>query len=203
MIQNNFQKIAVSCGVAAVLSLSTQVSQAGSNHIIGLAYTSGFQDVVDWHDDNLNVETDMLSPVGLTYRYNYNYDSGLRMDIGLGPISMIGGDVDYFNMPLVATVGYNLFQDSGFNVYVRGGLSYHILDGDYVVDDSATGLLGAVGIEAGNRVKFVAEISMDTAEAAFSNGGTYVWNSDTGYTYVESEEEIAIDDVMFTIAVKF
>ena len=165
-----------------------------------MTYSSGFKDVADWHDDNLNVESDLISPVGLTYRFNYNYDSGLRMDLGLGPISMIGGDVDYFNMPLFATVGYNLFQDSNFNLYVRGGFTYHILDGDYVTDDSATGLLGAVGIEAGGRVKFVAELAVDTAEATFSNGGVYLYDQGE---YVYSEEEIAVDDVMFTVGVRF
>jgi len=199
MIYNRISIITVTCGLAFALSTSVEFSHADSNHALGLTYSSGFGDVVDWHDNNLLVEDVIDIPIGLSYRYINNFDSGLRMDVGVGPMSLIVGDIEYYDIPLQLTLGYNFFKGGGFSPYVRGGVVYHINSGDYVKTSADFGFLGALGAEMGkSRIKFFAEVAVDTAEATFSTAEgnpLFVLNS--------SEEDIAVLDVHFTIGMKF
>ncbi|MDJ0807029.1 MAG: OmpW family outer membrane protein [Gammaproteobacteria bacterium] len=196
MVPNKFKKIAVACGMAAAFSLSAQVSHAG--HAIGLAYSNGMNDVSDWHEENLYVDRIGL-PLGLSYRYIHDFDSDLRLDVG---VSWFGtgndSDLDYSDLPLQFTVGYSFFKDNVFKPYVRGGLSYHIMDGDYVEDEAGLGFLGALGVEIGRRGNFFAEISIDTAEATFSTDA-----SNKAVTRTHSTEDIAVSDMVFTIGGRF
>jgi hypothetical protein len=196
MINNKLQKTAATCGLAIALSLSAQTGFAG--HAIGLAYSSGMQDVADWHEDNLYVDS-MGFPIGLSYRYIHDFDLGLRMDAGFGWFGTgIDSDLDYSDFPFQLTVGYSFFKTNVFKPYVRGGISYHFMDGDYVEDEAGMGFLGAFGVEIGRRGNFFAEVSIDTAEATFSTDA-----SDKAYTRYHSTEDIAISDVVFTIGGRF
>jgi len=183
----------------ALSAIATNSRADTSDGAVGLTYSKGFHDVVSWHEDHLAVQTDEI-PVGLSYRFIRNLDSGLRLDVGIGPIAIFTGDVDYYDVPLQLTGGYSLFKGSSFRPYIRGGLSYHINDGDYVESSAGLGLIGAVGVEIGRRghVNFFAEASVDTAEATFStNEGNAV------YVTSFSKEDIEIAGVQFTAGIGF
>ncbi len=79
------------------------------DHAVSLSYISGFSDVVDYYDDRpfMASETDPV-PVGLAYTFTTNFDSGFRFDAGLGPIAVILGDVDYWDVPLRMTAGFTI-----------------------------------------------------------------------------------------------
>lgn len=195
MIQKiRFQKIVAAGGLAIALSISASFSQAGN--AIGLTHSSGFDDVADWHEDNLSVDRDGLG-LGISYRYIHEFDSNLRLDLGAGLFGVYG-DVDYTDLPLQVTIGYNFLKGASFKPYVRGGLSYHIMDGDYVEKEADVGFLGALGVEIGSQVSFFAEVSIDTAEATFSTAEGNYW-----YVTNPSREEIAVNDVMITMGVRF
>lgn len=194
MIHFNAMKLAASCGLAISLSISAQLSQAGN--ALGLSYASGFDDVANWHEDNLYVDRSGLG-LGLSYRYIHEFDPNLRMDVGASYYGM-WGDVDYSDLPLQLTIGYNFAPSTTFNPYIRGGLSYHIMDGDYVEKDADVGFLGAIGVEIGSGVSFFMEVSMDTAEATFNtNEGSWY------YTRRVSQEDLKISDVVFTLGARF
>jgi hypothetical protein len=197
-------KIAVkslaSAGVASVLFTTATVSHAVDNGgAFGLTYSTGFEDVVDWHDDHLSADiTDI--PVGVSGRFVQRYDSGLRMDAGIGPIAVFYGDIDYYDVPLQLTGGFTLFKDAIVRPYLRAGVTYHINDGDYVEDSAGLGLMGAVGLEIGSprTVSFFAEVSFDNAEATFSTA-----EGDGLYVTSASKKDIEISSTQFTLGVTF
>lgn len=200
MLHNKFvSKIAITCGLIFSCFMSAQFSHAESNHAFGLSYSSGFGDVVDWHDENLVVEDDFSWPIGLSYRYIHTFESDLRMDVGVGPISLIAGDITYHDIPTQLTLGYTFLKDGGFSPYIRGGVVYHLNGGDYVKTSADFGILGALGAEIGtSRVKFFAEVAVDTAEATFSTA-----EGNQLYVVKNSQEDIAVLDVHVTIGITF
>ena len=194
MIDNRLAKITACCGLTIGLAISAQLSQAGN--AIGLSYASGFNDVADWHEDNLFVDRSGIG-LGLAYRYIHEFDPNLRLDIGA---SYFGtwGDVDYSDLPLQLTIGYNFAPSGSVNPYIRGGVSYHIMDGDYIEKDADVGVLGAVGIEMGSAVSFFMELAVDTAEATFNTE-----ESNSAWTRRYARDEIKISDVMLTLGARF
>lgn len=198
-MKNTISKIAVTCALACMCSMYAQFSHAESGHAFGLSYSSGFKDVVDWHDQNLLVEDDFSWPIGISYRYINYLTDGLRMDVGVGPMSLIAGDISYYDVPLQLTLGYSFLKDTAFSPYIRAGAAYHLNDGDYVQTSADFGFLGAIGAEIGkSRVKFFAEIAVDTAEATFSTA-----EGPSIYVRQSSRQDITVLDVHFTAGVKF
>jgi hypothetical protein len=76
----------VTLSVLALGVNANPVSAGNFHHAIGLAYTSGAQDVFDFYDD-IWMDVDRLSPVGVFYLLVIDYDSGIRTDIGVGPLT--------------------------------------------------------------------------------------------------------------------
>ena len=199
MTQNIITRIASTSVLAFALFTSNQISHAASNHALGLSYTSGFGDVVDWHDNNLLVEDAFDVPIGISYRYIHTFSSGLRMDVGVGPVSLIAGDIEYHDIPAQLTLGYTFLKSGGFSPYLRGGVVYHINGGDYVKTSADFGLLGALGAEMGkSRIRFFAEVAVDTAEATFSTA-----EGNPLFVVKSSQEDITVLDVHITMGVKF
>lgn len=131
----------------------------------GLAYASGIDDVTDLYERNLDVEgfdaeVDLKFPLGLTGAVRYDWASGLRGDIGLGPMFFIGGDIDHFELPLSVTVGYNFLPNADVSPYVRGGLIHHFASGDYY-SSTDPGLFAAVGLDF---THFSLEVALDGSE---------------------------------------
>lgn len=134
----------------------------------GLAYASGIGDVTDLYERNLDIEgfdaeVDLKFPLGLTGAVRYDWTSAFRGDVGLGPMFFIGGDIDHFELPLSATVGYNFNPDADVSPYVRGGLIYHFTSGDYY-SSSDPGLFVAAGVDF---THFSLELALDASEVEF------------------------------------
>jgi hypothetical protein len=155
-----------------VMFLTSSAMADGMRWPIGISYVSGFNDLVDQYEDNLRAEgyTTVSAdswPVGISFQPYYQWDDGLMVGVGVGPIMMITGDADHFQMPLSVTAGYTLMPNGPVSPYVRGGLSYHVASGDYV-DGSNMGFTGGVGIELlktkNNKFAIAMEAMYDSAE---------------------------------------
>jgi hypothetical protein len=140
---------------------------------IGLTYTSGFQDVVDFHEKAVGVDADFSFPVGLCFRPYLEFDRGHRIGFDVGPGSIIlidvaggsdSGSIDYINFPLGIWYGYTLMRDATVTPYVRGGVRYNIASGDFV-DSASPGFLAAIGLETGRKgnVGFGFEVAYDSS----------------------------------------
>jgi hypothetical protein len=135
---------------------------------LGLAYTSDVTEVADLYEENLRAEgfdasVDLKFPLGVAAGVMYDWESGIRGDLTLGPAFFIGGEVDHFEMPLAATVGYNFWRTADISPYVRAGVIYHFASGDYY-SSSKPGLLAALGLDF---ERFSVEVAVDTSEVEF------------------------------------
>ena len=140
----------------------------------GVTYASGISDVADLYEANLEANPFIDSadvsefPVGVGFRTRYQGDSGITMDIGIGPLFLILGDASHTEIPLSATVGYAFVHSANTSPYARIGVSHHIVSGDFV-ESSEPGLFGAVGIEFGRNegVNWGLELSVDDSTVEF------------------------------------
>lgn len=146
-------KMIRSLTVMAVLFLACVGSaEAGDWRFpVGLAYVSGMEDIVDQFEENLEAEGFITEsadglPFGVSIQPYYEMDSGLGVGIGIGPPMWIGGDVDFFNLPVNFSLRFAFMNQSNTSLYLRAGVSYNMASGDYV-EDSNVGFVGAVGIE--------------------------------------------------------
>lgn len=135
----------------ALLSYVTCADAGQWRFPLGLSYVSGVGEITDQIEDNLNAEgyaTEKTEsfPVGASFQPYYEFDSGLGIGVGLGPLILIFGDVDFVDMPVNVCLRYALFPDAKISPYVRAGAAYHLANGDYV-ESSQPGYVGAVGLE--------------------------------------------------------
>jgi hypothetical protein len=135
---------------------------------LGVAYASGLSDVTDLYEDNLrnagfDVNVDLKFPLGLAASFVYDWPSGMRADVGLGPTFLIGGDIEHVEVPLTGTIGYNFTPEEAWTPYVRAGIVHHFASGDQY-SSSTPGLFAAVGIDF-THVSF--EIAIDRSEVEF------------------------------------
>ncbi len=135
---------------------------------VGVAYASGLGDVTDLHEENLRAEgldadVDLKVPLGIAAGVSYDWPSGMRADLTLGPTFFIGGDVSHFELPLGATIGYNFDLGGDASPYVRAGVIHHFASGDYETG-SNPGLIVAAGLDFR---RFTIEIAFDNSEVEF------------------------------------
>jgi preprotein translocase subunit Sec61beta len=135
---------------------------------IGVAYATGLSDVADLHEDNLNAsgleaDVDLKVPLGLAGGVTYDWPSGMRFDLTLGPTFFIGGDVSHSELPLGATIGYNFMREADISPFVRAGIVQHFASGDYETG-SSPGLVVAAGVDF-QRVTI--EVAFDDSEVDF------------------------------------
>jgi hypothetical protein len=136
-----------------LLTVSSSAIAADWRFPFGLAYVGNFNKVVDLYEDNLEAEgywvsEDFAWPVGLTFQPYVEFDMGIGIGMGFGPLMYIKTDMDkdFFNVPLNINLRYSFIPKGNISPYVRGGVSYNIVSGDYV-DKSKPGPFGAVGVE--------------------------------------------------------
>jgi hypothetical protein len=134
----------------------------------GIAYVTGITDVADHYEENLEragfeVDVDVRVPVGFGAKATYLWDSDVRADLGLGPMFFISGDVNHFELPVSATVGYSFMPGASISPYVRAGAVYHYVDGDQY-SGTSPGLLAAIGVEF---TRVTVEIATDRSEVEF------------------------------------
>jgi hypothetical protein len=134
----------------------------------GVAYASGIDDVADHYEQNLRLagfdaDVDVRVPVGLDAKATYLWRSNIRADLGLGPMFFISGDVNHFELPVSATIGYSFLTGMSVSPYVRAGIVYHYVDGDQY-SSTSPGAIAAIGVDF-ERVTI--EIATDRSEVEF------------------------------------
>lgn len=161
-----------------VACISGSAEAKGWRFPVGLTGVTGYGDVVDLYEDNLeaagyDAEDSWNIPVGVSFQPYYEFDSGFRIGTGFGPMSYLmtaGADDNFyfFTFPVNANLGFTLFPKSSVAPYVRAGVMYHLAAGDYV-DGASPGLFGAVGIEfmRDRKVSFGIEVGFDASEIDF------------------------------------
>jgi hypothetical protein len=146
---------------------------------LGLAYVSGLKDVTDLYEEDLRAQgrdanVDLKFPLGLSASFVYDWLSGVRADVSLGPAFAIQGDVDHFEIPLGATIGYSFARNSDVSPYVRAGAMYHFASGD-LYSKSKVGPIVAAGLDF---THFTIEVALDRSEVEFDTP-----NNDSLNTY--------------------
>ena len=176
------------CLCVLAVGCFTNTSSAGEmRYQINLSYVDGLKELGDlveanWEQDRLDegywaADADVVVwPVGISFSPYYQWDSGLRVGAGIGPIVAIFGDVDHFEVPVSARVGYAFNPEGSVSPYVFAGPSYHFASGDYV-DGSNLGVVVGGGVELFKGDSFVmgVEAAYDTAEVDIDDvrmGGT-------------------------------
>lgn len=154
--------------VLLTVGLALPVTASAFEWSLGPAYASGISEVTDLYERNLrregfDADVDLEFPIGLSVAFHYDWASGMRGDLGLGPMFFISGDVDHFELPLTATLGFNFAGGETFTPYARGGLAYHFADGDYY-ESSSPGLLLAAGVEFD---RITVDLAYDSSELEF------------------------------------
>jgi hypothetical protein len=149
--------------------LASGVAQAGEWRFeAGIAYASGISDVADHYEENLRrlgfeADVDVRVPVGFGGKAIYLWDSDVRADLGIGPMFFISGDVNHFELPVSATLGYSFMPGASISPFVRAGLVYHYVDGDQY-SSTSPGLLAAIGVEF---TRVTIELATDRSEVEF------------------------------------
>ncbi|MEW6419128.1 MAG: outer membrane beta-barrel protein [Nitrospirota bacterium] len=117
-----------------------------------------------------DVDTEFAWPVGLTFQPYVEFDNGLGVGMGLGPMMIVATnqDADFFNLPVNLNLRYSFLPKEKISPYVRAGASYNITSGDYV-EGSKIGFLGALGVEFLRKspVGFGLEVGYDSSEIEF------------------------------------
>jgi hypothetical protein len=170
--------IAVCIQVFLILLISSSYASATDWRFpFGLTYAGNFTKVVDLYKDNLeaegyDVDTKFVLPVGLTFQPYVEFDFGLGIGAGFGPIMFIttNQDKDFFNVPINMNLRYSFIPKGDISPYVRGGISYNIASGDYR-DKSKPGPFGAVGVEFSRKkpVGFGFEVGYDASTITFDD----------------------------------
>lgn len=155
--------------VAAVLSPAAS-AESLIEWRVGVAYASNLGDVTDLYEANLraqglDADVDLKFPLGLAAGATYDWASGMRADVTLGPSFFIEGDVDHFELPLGVTVGYSFARNADVSPYVRLGIIHHFASGDFY-SSSSPGILAAVGLDF---TRFTIEVAADQSELEFES----------------------------------
>lgn len=182
-----------------LVSVNIQAEEWGFG--VGMSVASGFSDVVDIYERNFEIENPFyiieeseVSPIGVNFEAAYQYDSGLRLGVGAGPIFIIAGDMEHFELPINATVGYTLSTGADTSPYIKVGIVDHYVSGDYV-EGATPGLLAAVGVEFA-RSSFVSY----TAELAIDKSIVELQRLDLGPT---ATEDVNSYDIVFSFRAVF
>jgi hypothetical protein len=156
-----------------MMGLSYSAEAGGWRTPVGLSYPAKFKDVVDIYENNLQAEGYLVYsksywPIGMTVQPYFEFDNGLGIGGGIGPIAFIYGDRDFLDFPVNLALRFAFFPKANVSPYVRAGGSYHIASGSYV-KGSKPGLVGAFGIEflRKRHVGFGIEVAYDAAEIEF------------------------------------
>lgn len=180
------------CILAVTVMFLTGSAMAGEMRWpIGISYVNGFGDLTDQYEDNLQAEGYWtLSvdpwPVGISLQPYYQWDDGFRLGAGFGPIMMIYGDRDHFQLPVSVTAGYTFVPDGPVSPYVKVGPSYHFTSGDYE-EGSNLGFVAGVGIEFLKRDNFVMALEAvhDSAEVDIEDKTTAIIGDTKGIKTAE------------------
>jgi outer membrane protein W len=144
---------------------------AGWRFPVGLTYVSNFDKISDIYIDNLQwlgytTSSSDAVPVGLTFQPYYQFDNGLAVGGGIGPLmAVIAQSYNFYDVPVTLDVRYYLLVSDTIAPYVRAGARYHIASGDWVKGGSV-GYLGSAGVEfmRNKRVGAGVELGYDSTQ---------------------------------------
>lgn len=188
--------------LAIVITLSLVGSATAVNwrFPVALTYVSGWQDVKDIYEDNLDARGysyDDISglPVGISFHPYAEFDKGFAVGGGIGPLMLIVGDWDFFDLPMRMDFRYTIMPKNDTAAYFRIGPSLHIASGDFVESNGAGIFVGA-GVEflRTRRVGMGIEMAYDSAEVEFQKYSNH-WNY--------SKEKIKPCEFMFSVFAVF
>ena len=185
---------------------------------IQISYVSGLGDVYDLYVDNLkaigyDINSDFYIPIALSFHPFYEFDFGLRIGGGVGPIMLVlvqektiygsSSSTDYttyFDLPLNFHVGYTIIPRSPVSPYVKTGFVYHVNTGDYL-KSTTPGLLLAAGVDflRTKRVSFGFEVAKDFSESVFEQRE----QDDYWGNYYTSEKTISTGGLTIGLFVRF
>jgi len=143
---------------------------------VGVAYASGFHEVMDAMDVNFHPDNDWICPVGLSFQPYAEFDFGLGIGASLGPNGLYffddGLDIDVsYTLPLGLDLRYTFLRKGNVSPYVRAGFKYIVAGGDWL-DAGDPGFFGAAGVEflRQKRVNFGVEVGYCSAEVEVAGG---------------------------------
>ena len=161
--------------IAAVLLLAGNANAGDWDFGVGVSYVTGISDVVDLYEDNFEIEESddvetFTIPIGASFVARFQADSGITVNIGVGPAFIIAGDVEHTEIPLSATIGYMFSREGDTSPYIRIGVVDHSVSGDYV-ESSDSGMLTAIGVEFGRNqgLNWGIELSVDDSSVEFED----------------------------------
>jgi len=161
--------------IAAVLLLAGNANAGDWDFGVGVSYVTGISDVVDLYEDNFEIEESddvetFTIPIGASFVARFQADSGITVNIGVGPAFIIAGDVEHTEIPLSATIGYMFSREGDTSPYIRIGVVDHSVSGDYV-ESSDSGTLTAIGVEFGRNqgLNWGIELSVDDSSVDFED----------------------------------
>ena len=77
-------------GVALLaLSFVTPVPAGDWKYPLGITYSSGFDDVLDYHEAALGVDADFSFPIGVSFHPYIEINNGHMIGIDVGPLAFI------------------------------------------------------------------------------------------------------------------
>ena len=180
-----------------IFGCSLMSHAADWKNAVGLTYASGIQDVSDLYEKSLEqegfVDAEVITiPVGISYRGFSQFESGLRVGVGVGPVFLILGDANHSEVAVNAHVGYTLFSNASVAPYVNLGVVHHFVSGD-LESGSSPGLLAAIGVEFNRHgtISYVLELAVDKSEVT-------LFDVQTG-----SDADINTYDTTLTFALMF
>lgn len=176
--------------IAAMLLMALPGGAQAMEWRLGMSYATGLSDVADLYEENLRLagfdaNVDLKFPVGVAASFVYDWTSEIRTDIGIGPMFLIGGDIEHSEVPLTATAGYSFAPFSRVSPYIRAGVAHHFASGDQY-RSSSPGLFAAIGVDF---THVAIEIATDQSKVEFdeltcaANGGSCQLGSTEFSTY--------------------
>ncbi|MDH3764161.1 MAG: hypothetical protein OEU50_24535 [Gammaproteobacteria bacterium] len=161
--------------ITAALLLAGNANAGDWDFGVGVSYVTGISDVVDLYEDNFEIEESddvetFTIPIGASFVARFQAESGITVNIGVGPAFIIAGDVEHTEIPLSATIGYMFSREGDTSPYIRIGIVDHSVSGDYV-ESSDSGMLTAIGVEFGRNqgLNWGIELSVDDSSVEFED----------------------------------
>ena len=171
--------------VMVILFVSSSAKGADWRFPLGLTYVSGFEDVGDIYEGNMEAEGYYVYsadywPVGISFHPYAEFDSGFGVGFGIGPLIAIMGDREFFDIPIGLDFRYTFIPTANTSPYIRAGGRYHAASGDYV-EGTTPGFFGGFGVEfsRGKTVNMGIEISYDASEIELEKKKRYSYTSTT------------------------
>ena len=161
--------------VTTEIEADTGSDPLGMRWVVGPTYISGYSSIVDLYIHNLEEqgysveEEESGYPIGVSFRPYQQMQSGFRLGAGFGPLMGVyvrtGNETtSFYALPVDVNAGYTLQN----GIFFRGGLSFALATGDFIVSQNP-GVAGAAGMEfmRRKRVSLGFEVGFDVSSVTF------------------------------------